>query len=97
MLQSLCEFTMLPGNFRGQDMEREKVHKSPAILFIPDEETMANIDNVKINLKVSTTISGEKNNILKYLVPKCKYDSLEDVILVDSADLCDLEQTMQNA
>eukprot|EP00957_Ditylum_brightwellii_P089168 6790524-Ditylum_brightwellii.AAC.1 len=43
-----CTYTMslstLCGNFKLQDAEQGKVHKWPAILFIPEEESTNELD-----------------------------------------------------
>eukprot|EP00957_Ditylum_brightwellii_P025521 1929278-Ditylum_brightwellii.AAC.1 len=42
---------MLRGNFKLQDMEQGKVHKQPAIPFVPKEESAEELDKVEITLQ----------------------------------------------
>eukprot|EP00957_Ditylum_brightwellii_P077457 5885510-Ditylum_brightwellii.AAC.1 len=57
----------LRGNFKLQDVEWGKVHKWPAILFVPKEESTKELDKVEITLRVSPNTTGGdmKNNITK--------------------------------
>ena len=66
-LTYIMSLSMLRGNFKLQDVERGKVHKQPAILFIPKEESTKELDQVKITLRVSPNATGcdTKNNVLK--------------------------------
>eukprot|EP00957_Ditylum_brightwellii_P190156 14474867-Ditylum_brightwellii.AAC.1 len=58
---------MLRGNFKLQDTEQGKVHKRPAIPFVPEEESTEELDKVKITLQVSPNVTGgdAKNNVTK--------------------------------
>eukprot|EP00957_Ditylum_brightwellii_P011255 851399-Ditylum_brightwellii.AAC.1 len=57
----------LHGNFKLQDAECGKVHKLPAIPFIPEEESTAELDKVEIVLRVSLNMTGgdTKRNVTK--------------------------------
>eukprot|EP00957_Ditylum_brightwellii_P112540 8578945-Ditylum_brightwellii.AAC.1 len=73
---------MLHGNFKLQDVEHGKVHKQPAILFVPEEESTAELDNIEITLHVSLNAMGgdAKNNVTKNRIAKFKMGNLEELI-----------------
>eukprot|EP00957_Ditylum_brightwellii_P123117 9387385-Ditylum_brightwellii.AAC.1 len=73
--------SMLCGNFKVQDTERGKVHKRPAIPSVPKEESTADLDKVKITLKVlSNATCDAKQSITKNTIAKFKLGSLEELI-----------------
>eukprot|EP00957_Ditylum_brightwellii_P185388 14116497-Ditylum_brightwellii.AAC.1 len=56
-------------NFKTADAERGKVHKRPAIPFVPEEESTTELDKVEINLRVSQNATGQntaKNTVAKF-------------------------------
>eukprot|EP00957_Ditylum_brightwellii_P142317 10842852-Ditylum_brightwellii.AAC.1 len=63
-------------------MEHGKVHKQPAILFVPEEESTAKLDKVKITLWIALNVSGgdAKNNITKKRIMKINMGSPEELI-----------------
>eukprot|EP00957_Ditylum_brightwellii_P035703 2707231-Ditylum_brightwellii.AAC.1 len=73
---------MLQGNFKLQDAEQGKVHKRPAIPFVPEEESAEELDKVEIALWVSPNATGSdtKNNIMKNCVAKFKSGNPEELI-----------------
>eukprot|EP00957_Ditylum_brightwellii_P189021 14389529-Ditylum_brightwellii.AAC.1 len=64
----------LQGNFKLQDVEQGKVYKQPAIPFVPEEESMEELDKEEITLQVSPNVTGSdtKNNATKNHVAKFK-------------------------
>eukprot|EP00957_Ditylum_brightwellii_P143527 10934946-Ditylum_brightwellii.AAC.1 len=69
---------MLRGNFKAANAERGKVHKRPAIPFVPTEESTTELDKVEINLQVSPNATGQ--NTAKNTVAKFKFGNPEDLI-----------------
>eukprot|EP00957_Ditylum_brightwellii_P077363 5878473-Ditylum_brightwellii.AAC.1 len=57
----------LHGNFKLQDEEHGKVHKQPAIPFVPKEESTAELGKVEITLWASPNVMGDdaKKNVTK--------------------------------
>eukprot|EP00957_Ditylum_brightwellii_P073746 5604673-Ditylum_brightwellii.AAC.1 len=74
--------SMLCVNFKLQDSEQGKVHKWPAILFVPDEDSTEELDKVEITLRVLPNATGgdAKNNITKNCVAKFKLGNPEELI-----------------
>eukprot|EP00957_Ditylum_brightwellii_P143826 10959582-Ditylum_brightwellii.AAC.1 len=71
----------LRGNFKVQDAEGGKVHERPAILFVPEEESTADLDKVEITLKVLPNATDDaKQNITKNTIVKFKLGSPEELI-----------------
>eukprot|EP00957_Ditylum_brightwellii_P078163 5942514-Ditylum_brightwellii.AAC.1 len=68
----------LRGNFKDADTERGKVHKRPAIPFVPAEESTAELDKVEINLQISPNATGQ--NTTKNTVAKFKLGNPEELI-----------------
>eukprot|EP00957_Ditylum_brightwellii_P203392 15334409-Ditylum_brightwellii.AAC.1 len=68
-------------NFKIQDAEHGKVHKRPAIPFVLEEESTADLDKVKITLKVSPNATGDtKENVTKNTITRFKLGNLEELI-----------------
>eukprot|EP00957_Ditylum_brightwellii_P033645 2550462-Ditylum_brightwellii.AAC.1 len=71
----------LHGNFKVQGEECRKVHKRPDIQFVPEEESTADQDKVKITLKVLLNAAGDvKQNVTKNTIVKFKLGSPEELI-----------------
>eukprot|EP00957_Ditylum_brightwellii_P096127 7323535-Ditylum_brightwellii.AAC.1 len=71
-LSTLC------GNFRVQDVEHEKVHERPTILFVPEEESTADLDKVNFTFKVSLNVTDDmKKNVTKNTIAKFKLGNPE--------------------
>eukprot|EP00957_Ditylum_brightwellii_P093036 7084027-Ditylum_brightwellii.AAC.1 len=71
----------LCGNFKVQDAECGKVHERPAILFVPEEESTADLDKVEIILKVLPNGTGDaKQNVTNNTIVKFKLGSPEELI-----------------
>eukprot|EP00957_Ditylum_brightwellii_P003420 259356-Ditylum_brightwellii.AAC.1 len=60
----------------------KKVHKQPAIRFIPEEESTAELDKVRNHLEGFTKCNGWwcKNNVMKNRMTEFKMGNLEEFI-----------------
>eukprot|EP00957_Ditylum_brightwellii_P029019 2192575-Ditylum_brightwellii.AAC.1 len=73
--------SMLRRNFKIQDAELGKVHKRPTIHFVPEDESTADLDKVKITLKVlPNATGGAKQTVTKNTIAKIKLGSPEELI-----------------
>eukprot|EP00957_Ditylum_brightwellii_P153263 11664783-Ditylum_brightwellii.AAC.1 len=61
-------FSTLHGNFKLQDVEQGKVHRWPAILFVPKEESTKELDKVEITLQVTKFKWGNPEELINWRI-----------------------------